>query len=183
MAKHRRSKFDVHRCNECGETEETVNFNTRVVNGRTYKRHLCSSCDSKRSGRYPRNREVAKRAEIKQANKRKQERKSNINTHNYIWVDSRRLDKKRGLENDLTKDFIASMLKMGCCYCGETEGRITLDRIDNKLGHTKANVVPACIRCNYFRCDMPHAAWLLIAEAMRKAKDLGLFGDWSGRAR
>jgi len=183
MTKHRRSKFDVHRCNDCGQTEETVKFNTRICNGRTYKRHLCSACDSKRSGRYPKKHDTKRKAWLKQDHKRKQERQDNVNTYKYIWIDSRKTDKRRGLENNLTKDFIESMLKLGCRYCGETDGRMTLDRIDNRIGHTQSNVVTACIRCNYTRCDMPYAAWIVVAEAMKKARELGLFGEWKGRIK
>jgi len=57
---------------------------------------------------------------------------------------------------------------------------MTLDRIDDAKGHTADNVVPACIRCNYARRDMPYKAWLVVAKAMRKARALGLFGNWTG---
>jgi hypothetical protein len=60
---------------------------------------------------------------------------------------------------------------------------MTLDRIDNKRGHSRANVVPACIRCNYARRDMPYAAWLCLAPGLRVALEQGLFGEWTGRCR
>jgi hypothetical protein len=60
---------------------------------------------------------------------------------------------------------------------------MTLDRIDNDKGHTEDNVVPACIRCNYTRRSMPYEAWLVVAKGMREARERGLFGEWTGRAR
>lgn len=60
---------------------------------------------------------------------------------------------------------------------------MTLDRIDNDKGHTQDNVVPACIRCNYVRKNMPYEAWIVVAEGMRKAREAGLFEGWSGRVR
>jgi hypothetical protein len=57
---------------------------------------------------------------------------------------------------------------------------MTLDRVDNSIGHIKSNVVPACTRCNYTRRDMPYEAWLLIAKSMRKAREAGMFDNWTG---
>lgn len=56
---------------------------------------------------------------------------------------------------------------------------MSLDRIDNKVGHLKTNVVAACIRCNYFRRDMPFAAWKIIVPAMRKARKMGVLKGWN----
>jgi len=100
-----------------------------------------------------------------------------------IWKDTRAADLKRNRQNDLTKDFIAEQIAKGCSYCGEKDLRMTLDRIDNTLGHLQTNVVPACIRCNYVRKNMPYKAWLVVAQAMKQAREHGLFGNWTGRAR
>jgi hypothetical protein len=97
-----------------------------------------------------------------------------------ILTDCRQVDKKRGRINDLDIVFVRDLISRPCAYCGETGIRISLDRIDNSIGHSKANVVQACERCNYFRRDMPHEAWLVIAKAMRKARVKGLFGRWTG---
>lgn len=97
-----------------------------------------------------------------------------------VLEDSRRSDRKQGRENDLDQPFIESFLAQPCTYCGETRLRMTLDRVDNSLGHLKSNVLPACERCNYVRRDMPFEAWCLIAQAMRRSREQGLFGDWVG---
>jgi hypothetical protein len=101
----------------------------------------------------------------------------------FIFWEARRSDKRRGLECDLNREQIAEIIKRECVYCGETQLRMTLDRIDNSRGHTKDNVNPACIRCNYARRDMPYRAWLCLAEGMRRAREFGLFEGWTGRTR
>lgn len=89
----------------------------------------------------------------------------------------------RGHACDLTKQEIEQLIVRGCDYCGEKSLRMTLDRIDNSKGHTRENVVPACIRCNYARRNMPYEAWLCLVGGMRQAREKGLFKDWTGRTR
>ncbi len=113
----------------------------------------------------------------------KEIRASNADPARWILVEARRGDKRSGLACDLTKEKIASMIAQGCAYCGETELRMTLDRIDNAKAHTADNVVPACIRCNYARRHMPYQAWSRLAPGMKEARELGLFGGWTGRTR
>lgn len=91
---------------------------------------------------------------------------------------------KADRENDLSHEFVLEQFEKSCTYCGATQDeiRLTLDRVDNSLGHLKTNVVPACRRCNFIRRDMPFEAWLVVAKGMRKAREKGLFGDWKGRS-
>lgn len=113
----------------------------------------------------------------------KRARAANENTPRWILEDSRKSDKLKNLLNNMDVVFIANTIQNGCHYCGETKLRMTLDRIDNDKGHTKDNVLPACIRCNYMRRSMPYQAWDHIKTSVRSAKELGLFGDWTGRCR
>lgn len=110
-------------------------------------------------------------------------RAAGIDVARFILREARRSDKLRERTCDLTKEQIEALIAGGCSYCGETGLRMTLDRVDNTLGHTRANVVPACIRCNYARRDMPYEAWLCLVEGLRRARELGLFGGWTGRTR
>ena len=112
--------------------------------------------------------------------RQRRSRRDQNETDRWICAESRSSDRKRGLSNDMTRVFIRDLIQHGCCYCGETQIRMTLDRIDNALGHTTANVVPACVRCNYARRDMPYDAWLIVAKGMRTAREAGLFGTWTG---
>lgn len=96
-----------------------------------------------------------------------------------MYYHYRSTDKRAGLQNDLTRVDILSLTLRGCSYCGAKDSSlIGLDRIDNTLGHTRANVVPSCWWCNIFRSNMPIAAWRHILPAILEARKLGLFGDW-----
>lgn len=44
-----------------------------------------------------------------------------------------------------------NLIKNPCIYCNESVKLRTIDRIDNSKGHSKDNVVVACIDCNSFR--------------------------------
>jgi len=95
-----------------------------------------------------------------------------------IYVDCKASDRKRGLVNDLDREVIRCLIAKGCQYCGETRLRMTLDRKDNSLGHVQANVMPACLRCNYMRGSMPYAAWELIVPVLHSIREQGHFEDW-----
>jgi hypothetical protein len=112
-----------------------------------------------------------------------QMRAAGVNVARFILREARRSDTLRGHTCDLTKAEIEQLIARGCSYCGETVLRMTLDRIDNAKGHTRDNVVPACIRCNYARRNMPYEAWLCLTDGMRRARELGLFEGWTGRTR
>ena len=79
-------------------------------------------------------------------------------------------DKKHGLENDLTKEFVLEECKKPCIYCGDIK-RIGLDRIDNTKGHTKDNVVPCCYECNCARLNnFTHEEMLIIGKTIAEVK-------------
>jgi hypothetical protein len=100
-----------------------------------------------------------------------------------IFADSRKTDRLKGFDNNMTVDFIRDLINRDCIYCGETKLRMTLDRIDNTKGYVVGNVNPSCIRCNYTRGSMPYAAWLHLVPGMRSAREAGVFEAWTGRAR
>jgi hypothetical protein len=110
----------------------------------------------------------------------KRDRKDPLHRPRFILKDANGMDRKRGLSNDLTLGWVTELVSRGCSYCGDPALRMTLDRLDNDKAHTKDNVVPACIRCNFVRGTMPHAAWLVLAPGMREAREAGLFGGWTG---
>lgn len=101
----------------------------------------------------------------------------------WIFSDSKKKDRARDHSFDLDIPFVRDLINNGCLYCGETELQMTLDRKDNTKGHTRENVVPACVRCNFMRRDMPWAAWISLVAAVRLARQDGLFGDWLGMGK
>ena len=166
------------KCKACGEEKEPSLM--RVMYGKP--RSICRKCDGKgRGARYkktPRKRTKSGKDRINSLIR--EARSQNLNPEKFILIDSRKGDRRRGRENDLTADFIRERISGGCAYCLETEGRMTLDRIDNDIGHLQSNVIPSCVRCNYIRKDMPYQAWMLIVPAVREARLKGLFEGWSG---
>jgi hypothetical protein len=59
---------------------------------------------------------------------------------------------RKGLDFNLTLDFIDKIVSSNCDYCG-TDTDIQLDRKDNNVGYVAYNIVPACRRCNSFKGD------------------------------
>lgn len=125
-------------------------------------------------------REAIQRRNRKTAEQRKVERAAGVNRAKYILYDSRQEDKRRGRQNDLDRGFITALISGACVYCGETKLMMSLDRIDNTIGHLRANVKAACMRCNYIRRDMPYEAWIKLAPTIRHLMEAGLFGQWGG---
>jgi hypothetical protein len=157
------------RCGQCGSDQNLV-----IKNGLSIP--LCKSCRN----RYARERYVKKKHIINERTrvKRRTDRAATI------LSDARKADRKKGFE--VAQDYvdygiIEQLIKLPCTYCGETAIQMTLDRIDNTLGHTKSNVLPACIRCNLMRRSMPYEAWLVVVESVKKARELNLFGAWTGQ--
>jgi len=176
---------NLRTCIKCNDTKPEKDF---YKSGK-YLKSYCKTCDNAARGKRPLSKlsdeaQKRKRAWIKRnAVKQSRERALGINIAKYIYWDSRRDDNKRGFKNDLTKEHIADQIAKGCSYCGETELRMTMDRINNDVGHTMENTLPACIRCNYTRRNMPYEAWVVVARAMKRARKQGFFGNWTGRVK
>ncbi len=80
-------------------------------------------------------------------------------------------DSKKGFVSDLTIDYFRSLIAQGCVYCGDAD-RVGLDRIDNKLGHSVANVVPCCYVCNCARNDnFSHEEMKEIGSVIKRIKE------------
>ncbi len=61
----------------------------------------------------------------------------------------RRHDQKHGRTTTVDINDIIEAREAKCIYCARTA--TGLERVDNDLGHTKENCVPACMRCNWMR--------------------------------
>ena len=180
-------------CPSCKQSLPLHAFGTRSNRGRKYRRSSCKECEADAfRARYAaspdfRQERSRRNADYNVENKgalynRAKERRAAVDPL-IVLSDMRRSDRRRGWVCTLVLSDVQTILGSSCSYCGETGLRMTADRVDNSIGHTPQNVVPACIRCNYARRDMPYEAWLLIAPAMKVARDSGLFGDWTGGAR
>jgi len=148
-------------CRTCGRKSPAVTF--RRYCGRKTFRLDCQECEQQEKIRRQR-KAVQSRDRLER----------------FIVWGSRQADRRVGRDNDLTTDFVRELISRPCSYCGDTNTRMTLDRLDNSLGHTQFNVVESCVRCNYIRRDMPHKAWLFMIEGVRAARVSGAFGDWYG---
>jgi hypothetical protein len=176
---------NTKKCFICKAKKSLKDFYYSKIPMDTSKQSTCKKCKSKiqwqRRKKDPDYCAWMKKYELIRANRQKQKRRQGLDTSRFILSDSKCADRKNGFLNNLTREFIEEKIKIGCFYCGELKLRMTLDRIDNSKGHTKANVIPACIRCNYTRRDMPFKAWCYIANGIKKARTKGLFGRWTGR--
>ena len=164
-------------CKRCALVKPLSEMTRRKKDDKTYYTNLCKKCESLRTQDWQRN-NPEKYLVLQESTKVLHR---NIRLHQReraILFNSRQQDRRSGLSNDLDKDFILETIQKGCFYCGESEIKMTLDRIDNTKGHTKDNVLPACSRCNYIRKEMPFDAWLVVAPGMRRAREQGLFGDF-----
>lgn len=164
--------IDRRVCSKCLVEKDITSFE---VCSKYYRRRACITCNNKE--RKINNPDTYKRKIAKQLAWAKKNRKEK--PHIYIVQDCKKSDQKHRLEtNDLDYDFVKNIISNGCSYCGETQIKITLDRIDNTLSHNKNNVLPACYRCNLTRGSMPFEAWMHIVPSIKTARELGLFGSW-----
>ncbi len=148
-----------------------------------YFRVYCKVCHNQKANAYNK---ISSKTEVRRNSSAKAQRifrKNPANLSQIILKDSKGSDKKHNRQNDLTKESIAKIIANGCSYCGETQLRMTVDRVDNSIGHIESNVVSACVRCNLARGDMPYEAWLRLVPGMKEAREKGLFGDWTGRLK
>lgn len=60
---------------------------------------------------------------------------------------------KKGVDFDLDAEFIGGIIASNCEYCN-SHPNSELDRKDPNLGYTKANIVPACHRCNTLKSNV-----------------------------
>lgn len=175
---------DQRYCSSCDTFKSITEFHLNGGKPRCY----CAKCTNKKVAKYRKD-----RAQRDPAYAEKLRRAPNISARKirqsldpqamcrFILQDSKNGDRKRGRANDLDREFVLSVVSKPCTYCGESELRMTLDRIDNTLGHTKNNVVGACIRCNMARGSMPYAAWLHLTPGMTAARLAGAFQSWTGK--
>ena len=72
-----------------------------------------------------------------------------------VFVQYERKAKQRGLTFRLTVEEFERMIAEPCRYCGTYNTPRGLDRVDNRIGYTVSNVVPACGDCNFMKRTLP----------------------------
>lgn len=169
-------------CKVCNQSKQlNVEFNYHSTHD-TYS-HCCKDCSNRRrrikysGGSEPDEYKALTRV-IKQKKifENKPWRKTKYS--NRKRLDYRNVDKKKGLFNNLTIEFIEKSFNSSCVYCGYPA--ITLDRINNNLGHTIENCVPACYECNICRNRIfSYEEMLIIGKSIKEIKDNRIGYDFS----
>lgn len=75
---------------------------------------------------------------------------------------------QRGYEFILDLKEFENIINNNCLYCGESEERIGMDRIDNSLGYFKDNCAPCCPTCNYMKKTLTKEEFLNHIEKIYK---------------
>lgn len=179
-------EIQTKKCTKCLREIPRADFPERIVNGRRYPRTYCRPCFNKSTNDQITPARRATRQRVYE--KRLERQREGLAARDPVIIaktmlnDSRGNDRKKGRDNDLTREFIIENIQKPCTYCGidHSQARMTLDRVDNTLGHLQSNVVPACTRCNMFRGSMPYEAFLLMRDGLRQAVQSGLLDDWYG---
>jgi hypothetical protein len=176
--------FDKKTCIDCRVEKSLSEFSFRRDYGRVHPCKRCALCEFERVKTYYET-NPDKRIDRYQKNNARlaSERKNPANRAKFIVMDSRRSDVFYERTCDVDVKWVETLISDGRFYCGDRTIMMTLDRIDNSLGHTKGNVNPSCYRCNWLRRNMPYEAWMHLVPSVREAVALGLFGNWSNTIR
>jgi hypothetical protein len=181
LKKRNDSRYGTYKCNGCHKSEPEVRFHRRKVGDRYYRYFLCTKCKAEYSKKYP----AKLTEEIKQRNREmaRHNRSKRENMAKYMTKNAIANDKAMGRVSDITIQFVEQLVNDagGCTYCGDTEARLSLDRIDCSIGHNQNNVIASCVRCNHFRGNMPFEAWKEVAIVIKSLRERGILDDWRGR--
>lgn len=169
----------IMNCSRCDRIDLTENDFYKTQSGGLFS--YCKICHNKRSLKNQLISNKKPENKIKSYKRKKIRRQDPDKRANIIAIDSKSSDKKHNREYNLTVELIREIIKNPCSYCEENELQMTLDRIDNSIGHIESNVVPACIRCNLIRRAMPYEAWICLLPGLREARKRKLFNEWIGR--
>lgn len=155
-------------------------------NGRYYRKS-CRSCESKarlRRAFGPLSDATKEKRRKRQLQLDKERRRNPLFRAHYINKDAKNSDRKTEREYNLTIDFTEGKIREGCLYCGQKDPLLlTLDRLDNSIGHLQENVVCSCLRCNLIRGDMPYDAWIMIVPSLRSTIESGVLDGWQPKTR
>lgn len=181
---HGRSLDGKRRCSRCKQVKMNIEFDLRKNAAKTYYMSVCRECHANRiRPKKVLTAEAKARSNAYHKASRRDQYQYPALRARMIIQDAGKEDRKKGRAFDLTPNFVQALIEQGCYYCGEQNGIMTMDRVDNAIGHTQENVQPACLRCNLTRGNMPYVAWVFVAKAMRQARENGLFGSWQPKRK
>lgn len=163
-------------CTKCKKEKELTDFEKQSKNS---YRKICKKCRNKICYEQKKKNGAYERKKIKQKERRQDPKYRAY----YVIKDAKNADKQqRGLSNDLTVEYINTLIKKGCYYCQisfeNNKIKIGIDRIDNTLPHNSDDIVSCCTRCNFIRRAMPYDAWMLLVPSIRQAVNEGLLDNW-----
>ena len=172
---NKKNNIEGFRKCSCCKTEKLINSNNFCSDKNRYLgfSYRCKECDrAKKDNRKERYKNLTnQQKEVYKAKNRKYT-SSGLGRATALICSYRKADLKKGQLCDLDRLFLVNeIFSSKCVYCGETEN-LGCDRLDNKIGHVKTNVVPCCKLCNTTRMDnFTHDEMLLIGGAIKKIKE------------
>lgn len=177
--------LESFKCEICFNSYPDVIPQSRIVNQVRYYRKYCKKCDSNRRtevGFNERSPQAKENQKIRDRENQRKIRRSGELTDlaKCIIHDCNLSDQRKNWINDLDYEWVLKTIEQPCFYCGATDIKKSLDRIDNELSHCKKNLICSCVRCNLIRKNMPYEAWLLIVPGVKLAYESGAFKDWNG---
>lgn len=132
--------------------------------------YKCKQCDRERC-----NRHVKPYSEFTDKQKENKSKigkiysKTNKGKAIYLIKAYKKIDLKKGHDNDIDQKYLLSIIGTPCTYCGFPSTGV--DRMDNKKGHIKSNCVPCCKECNIARMDnFSFEETKLLGKCIRKIK-------------
>lgn len=151
-------------CYRCKDEKNILEFSYLKHVGR-YSSY-CKTCDQLKGKIYRAGLSEEKKEKSKLRNagyKIKDNSKHLFNAYN-------KFDFLKGLETNLTLEYLRASLKELCIYCNYPS--TGLDRKDNTKGHTQENCVPCCRECNTTRMDnYTHEEMLILGKTIKQIKD------------
>lgn len=171
---NKKNKDGFRICNKC-QTEKELNADNfhRSKSRPMGFEYKCKLCERNRCATHKK--EWSKFTQ-EQKDKAKIRNKKYIKIHklrlrpHFIFKSYFRTDTLKGMECDLTLEYIKTSLLSNCYYCGFPP--TGLDRINNKIGHTINNTVPCCKECNVARMDnFSHEEMFIIGKAIKEIKE------------
>lgn len=161
-------------CKVCGQTKQ-LNLEFNFHSTSEYYSNCCKDCANLRRKLKRLNLPIPKEFDNLIKPKRNRRVIENKPWRKTTHANRKRLqykvfDKKRGLDHDLTVEFLEKSLNSPCHYCGDNS--CGLDRKDNSIGHTMNNCVPCCYECNTAKNNsFSYEEMLFIGKAIKTIKE------------